>query len=98
MAGKEQLIRERAYDLWHQAGRPEGRSDEFWALAAREVEADETGEDPVPIDAVPPNSDHPRTRSANIDRLTSTEATRASIQNSADRTRSDPEKTTRREL
>ena len=29
--------RERAYELWEQAGRPEGRHDEFWAQAGEEV-------------------------------------------------------------
>jgi hypothetical protein len=32
-AGLEQLDRERAYELWEQAGRPEGRADEFWHAA-----------------------------------------------------------------
>ena len=98
MASKEDLIRERAYDLWQQAGQPHGRSDEFWQLAWREVEADETGDDPVPIDEVPPNVDDIRTRTANIDRLTPSEATSATLQNSADRTKSDREKITRGEL
>ncbi len=98
MASKEDLIRERAYDLWEQAGRPHGRSDEFWQLAWREVEADETGEDPVRIDEVPPNVDDIRTRSADIDRLTPAQATEATLQRGTDRTRSDPEKITRREL
>ncbi len=29
MNAKEKAIRERAYQLWDQAGRPEGRSQEF---------------------------------------------------------------------
>jgi hypothetical protein len=29
----EQLVREQAYLLWEHAGRPEGRSDEFWHQA-----------------------------------------------------------------
>lgn len=33
-------VRERAYLLWEQAGRPYGREFEFWAEAAREIEAD----------------------------------------------------------
>src|SRR5579872_1095099 len=28
--GLDQVVRERAFILWEQAGRPEGRSDEFW--------------------------------------------------------------------
>jgi hypothetical protein len=30
-------IRHRAYDLWQAAGEPEGRSDEFWWIAVREL-------------------------------------------------------------
>ena len=33
--GLEQLDREHAYALWEQAGRPEGRADEFWHEAQR---------------------------------------------------------------
>lgn len=33
----ESRIRDRAYHLWHEAGSPEGRSDEFWHRA-RELE------------------------------------------------------------
>ena len=32
-AGLDQVVRERAYLLWEQAGRPEGRADEFWHQA-----------------------------------------------------------------
>ena len=31
--GLEQAVRECAYQLWEQAGRPEGRADEFWHRA-----------------------------------------------------------------
>jgi hypothetical protein len=31
-------IRQRAYELWEQEGRPEGRQDEHWARACREVQ------------------------------------------------------------
>lgn len=48
MADLEQLIRERAFQLWEQAGRPEGRSDEFWHTARQEMEGD-----------VPPLGDKP---------------------------------------
>lgn len=33
-------VRERAYFLWEEAGRPYGREYEFWATASREIEAD----------------------------------------------------------
>jgi Protein of unknown function (DUF2934) len=29
-AGLDQVVRERAYLLWEQAGRPDGRADDFW--------------------------------------------------------------------
>jgi Protein of unknown function (DUF2934) len=29
-AGLDQVVRERAYLLWEQAGKPEGRADDFW--------------------------------------------------------------------
>jgi len=32
-AGLDQVVRERAYLLWDQAGRPEGRADDFWHQA-----------------------------------------------------------------
>ena len=42
----EQMIREQAYELWDHAGRPDGRSDEFWFAAGAELEREEaTGEE-----------------------------------------------------
>jgi hypothetical protein len=38
MAATEQMIRERAYELWEHAGRPIGRSFEFWFAARAEFE------------------------------------------------------------
>jgi hypothetical protein len=37
---REQRIRQRAYELWEGAGRPEGREDEYWKRA-EELIADE---------------------------------------------------------
>jgi len=42
MSGTQDLVYERAYDLWQQAGGPEGRSDEFWFAAERELEYGES--------------------------------------------------------
>lgn len=36
----EDLIRSRAHALWELAGKPEGREDEFWREAERELSAD----------------------------------------------------------
>jgi len=33
----EQEIRERAHRLWEQAGKPEGREEEFWRAAEQEL-------------------------------------------------------------
>ncbi len=38
MPDTEERIRERAYQLWEQAGRPAGRSEEFWFAARAEIE------------------------------------------------------------
>ena len=38
-ASTEHAIRERAYYLWEQDGRPHGRDMEFWSRAAAEAEA-----------------------------------------------------------
>ncbi len=34
----EKVVRELAYELWEQAGRPDGRSDESWFAARYEFE------------------------------------------------------------
>ena len=45
MNANEQMIRDQAYGLWDHAGRPDGRSDEFWFAARAECErGEETGE------------------------------------------------------
>ncbi len=45
MSAMEEVIRQIAYELWEQAGRPDGRSDEFWFAARYESERrEETGE------------------------------------------------------
>jgi len=35
--GLQERIRARAHELWEQSGRPDGREDEFWYQAEREV-------------------------------------------------------------
>jgi hypothetical protein len=45
MNTNEQTIRDQAYGLWDHAGRPDGRSDEFWFAARAKCErGEETGE------------------------------------------------------
>ena len=33
----ETRVRQRAYELWEEAGRPEGRGDEFWHQAQADI-------------------------------------------------------------
>jgi hypothetical protein len=33
----EKEIKKRAYELWEEAGKPEGREDKFWQLAEQEL-------------------------------------------------------------
>jgi hypothetical protein len=40
MSDKEKMIRERAYELWEQAGRPIDRSFEFWFAARADFEVE----------------------------------------------------------
>jgi len=65
MRDMEEVIRKLAYELWQQAGRPDGRSDEFWFAARFESECREErgeatrmlegcGRAPVPVGGTPP--------------------------------------------
>ena len=48
MSATEEVIRKLAYELWEQAARPDGRSDEFWFAARFQFERrEETGETQV---------------------------------------------------
>jgi hypothetical protein len=40
MSAIEEVIRKRAHELWERAGRPEGRSHEFWFAARAEIEGE----------------------------------------------------------
>ncbi|MEK9284602.1 MULTISPECIES: DUF2934 domain-containing protein [unclassified Bradyrhizobium] len=42
----EEQIRKRAFELWELAGKPEGREDEFWRQAQRELQDAEERCDP----------------------------------------------------
>jgi Protein of unknown function (DUF2934) len=39
----DEQIRERAYQLWEQVGRPDGRADEFWHMAEQDLVDEERG-------------------------------------------------------
>jgi hypothetical protein len=45
-------MRNYAYELWEKAGRPEGKSDEFWRQAEIELDAEGETDQPNP-DTVP---------------------------------------------
>lgn len=42
----EEQIRDYAHQLWEKAGRPEGRSEEFWRQAQIELDAESETNDP----------------------------------------------------
>jgi len=37
LSDREERIRRRAYRLWEEAGQPDGRSNEFWLAAEKEI-------------------------------------------------------------
>lgn len=49
----DKRIRTRAWQLWDQAGRPEGRDDEYWLQAEKEIremeELRELAREPPPV-------------------------------------------------
>jgi hypothetical protein len=66
MSAIEEMIRKRAYELWEQAGCPDGRSYEFWFAARAEIEVQagtaagrEPGA-PVPKSGTPPTPPAPK--------------------------------------
>jgi len=52
----EDHIRARAHELWEQAGKPEGRDDEFWLQAEQALKATEELRD---IATAPPQTTLP---------------------------------------
>ena len=49
----EQRIRERAYALWQSDGSPDGRADEYWDLARRQLQAESDPDAPDMISQAP---------------------------------------------
>ena len=49
----DEQIRTRAHQLWEEAGKPDGRDDEFWHQAERELlsmeDLGETAKEPPPV-------------------------------------------------
>jgi len=58
MSDAEELIRERAYLLWEQAGQPDGYSEAFWFAARQEIEGETPAED-VPEGSLSPLAEEP---------------------------------------
>ncbi len=50
----QETIARRAYELWEQAGRPDGRDQEFWLCAEAELTAPASAAGAPPIIAPPP--------------------------------------------
>jgi hypothetical protein len=44
MTDREERIRQRAEELWREAGQPQGRDEEFWHKAEKEIDADPSPE------------------------------------------------------
>ena len=42
----DEQIRIRAHKLWEQAGKPEGRDEEFWQQAEQQLQAGDFGPEP----------------------------------------------------
>jgi hypothetical protein len=99
--GSEERIRDRAYALWEQEGRPQGREREHWEQAAREVQdggaaassATDVRQQPGPAQAEGRPS---------VDQRTASEATGATIGGRTDgaarRPGSEPEARSRKPL
>jgi hypothetical protein len=51
-----EAVRSRAYELWERAGRPAGRSEEFWIAAQQEIGGDAAA---IPFDPFEPPVDEP---------------------------------------
>lgn len=58
MSDIEQRIRERAYLLWEQAGRPEGRGEAFWFAAQADLAGEAEGASPQGV-LMPPVEEPP---------------------------------------
>ena len=59
MSDLENAIRRRAYELWEQAGCPEGRSDEFWHAARAELKDERAGREALVDELGPPIEEPP---------------------------------------
>ena len=44
----KERIRQRAYEMWEEAGRPAGKAEEYWEMARAEVAAEDAAADEDP--------------------------------------------------
>lgn len=51
----ERLVRERAYSIWEEQGRPEGQHESHWDLALKELGLKSAAETAVPMSGVADN-------------------------------------------
>lgn len=57
-AEHEERVRQRAYELWEQDGRPHGRHVEYWQRARAEIEGEDGATDAEPLDDEPLDDGH----------------------------------------
>ncbi len=43
---RDALIRQRAYQLWEKSGRPDGKAEEHWEEARRQIDAEQASSKP----------------------------------------------------
>lgn len=43
---RDALIRQRAYQLWEKSGRPDGKAEEHWEEARRQIDAEQANSKP----------------------------------------------------
>ena len=53
----EERVRQRAYEIWEEAGRPDGQHNAHWQQACHEIET-EGGEPPATVDAPDTSSEN----------------------------------------
>lgn len=62
-SSREERVMQRAYEIWEQEGRPEGRQEEHWRRAEEEISRHGNGPKEQDRGAAPTTSDAPATSS-----------------------------------
>ncbi len=63
MADREERIRQRAHEIWEMEGRPDGRDQEHWERAHREIDAKSSEIPPGQANEARPPDDPPAGKS-----------------------------------